>query len=93
MDLTGEKSSITRKSPRLLNTVHREQSSLHSSKARPGQSSSRAPLASARRGQQFFRVRESLVGSFALEDLDSPEAKEKAKKVWKMIDVKVLDLC
>jgi hypothetical protein len=95
VDLTLNNSPTTRRSPRIIAASNRPkgQTSPSLSKSISNQTGVRISLAPLVRGRQFLRVRDSLAGAFALEELDSPEAAKKAIKVWKMSDVKVLDLC
>jgi holliday junction resolvase YEN1 len=52
----------------------------------------RVPLALSNSTKQWVRTRKSVTGAFAVEDHESPQSHKKGQGMWKMSEVKVLDL-
>jgi holliday junction resolvase GEN1/YEN1 len=55
-------------------------------------SNARAPLSLTNRTKQWVRIRKSVAGTFDVEDHESPQSHKKGQGMWKMCDIKVLDL-
>jgi holliday junction resolvase YEN1 len=90
LDILKDMTTPVRRSPRIALTNEKSSQKM-SGKANVNQQVL-PPLASSNLRKKWVRVRKSLNGAFALEEHDSPQTHKKSETMWKMSDVKILDL-
>lgn len=81
-----------RRSPRLNKSKEVTSPPPRLSNGKRARQSFRVPLAPTNPQKQWIRVRKSLAGSFSVEERVSPQNNQKSHGMWKMSDIKVLDL-
>jgi 5'-3' exonuclease len=89
LDLSG---NSARRSPRLSKGKRLSSSQPPARDRTVSVANQRVPLAPSNSTKQWLRIRKSVAGAFAVEDHESPQSHKKGQGMWKMSEVKVLDL-